>query len=92
MAEEGKLPKRQFLRFTSPVRTPYPENDRVNARWYPAPVEKMAGKPKQALVVMPQWNADAFSHNALCSAFNRFGGLGAAPEQALPRHSPPRGT
>ena len=22
---------------------------------------------------MPQWNADAFSHNALCSLFNRFG-------------------
>ncbi len=73
MAEEGKLPKRQFLRFTSPVRTPYPENDRVNARWYPAPPDKAAGKPKQAIVVMPQWNADAFSHNALCSAFNRFG-------------------
>ncbi|HEV2273921.1 MAG TPA: abhydrolase domain-containing 18 [Acidobacteriaceae bacterium] len=72
-AAEGKLPKAQFLRFTSPVRTPYPENDRVNARWYPAPPEKMAGKPRQAIIVMPQWNADAFSHNALCSAFNRFG-------------------
>jgi hypothetical protein len=63
----------QFLRFTSPVRTPYPENDLVNARWYPAPEEKMAGKPKQAIIVMPQWNADAFSHNALCALFNRFG-------------------
>ena len=73
MAEDGKLTKAQFLRFTSPVRTPYPENDRVNARWYPAPPEKMAGKPKQAIVVMPHWNADAFSHNALCSAFSRFG-------------------
>jgi len=61
------------LRFTSAVRTPYPENDLVNARWYPAPAEKMAGKPKQAMVVMPQWNADAFRHNALCSLFNRFG-------------------
>ena len=73
MAEEGKLERAPFLRFTSPVRTPYPENDRVNARWYPAPAEKQAGKPKQAIVVMPQWNADAFSHNALCSLFNRFG-------------------
>lgn len=72
-AKEGKLPKARFLRFTSPVRTPYPENDRVNARWYPAPEEKMQGKPKQAIVVMPQWNADAFSHNVLCSLFNRFG-------------------
>ncbi len=72
-AAEGKLEKAQFLRFTSPVRSPYPENDLVNARWYPAPAEKQAGKPKQAIVVMPQWNADAFSHNALCSLFNRFG-------------------
>ncbi len=72
-AAEGKLPPAQFLRFTSPVRTPYPENDFVNARWYPAPAEKMQGKPKRAMIVMPQWNADAFSHNALCSLFNRFG-------------------
>jgi len=73
MAEKGELDSAQFLRFTSPVRTPYPENDLVNARWYPAPTEKQIGKPKQAIIVMPQWNADAFSHNALCSLFNRFG-------------------
>ncbi len=70
---EGKLKKAKFLRFTSPVRTPYPENDQVNARWYPAPDERMRGKPRQAMLVMPQWNADAFSHNSLCSLFNRFG-------------------
>lgn len=72
-AADGQLTRAQFLRFTSPIRTPYPENDRVNARWYPAPEEKMIGKPKRAMIVMPQWNADAFSHNALCSLFNRFG-------------------
>ena len=72
-AAEGKLKPAQFLRFTSPIRTPYPENDLVNARWYPAPEEKMQGKPKRAMIVMPQWNADAFSHNALCALFNRFG-------------------
>lgn len=72
-AERGKLPPVQFLRFSSPVRTIHPENDQVNARWYPAPAQKQAGKPKQAIIVMPQWNADAFSHNALCSLFNRFG-------------------
>jgi hypothetical protein len=73
LAKDGKLEGAQFLRFTSPVRTPYPENDQANARWYPAPAERMAGKPKRAMIVMPQWNADAFSHNALCSLFNRFG-------------------
>jgi hypothetical protein len=72
-AASGKLASAQFLRFTSPVRTPYPENDRVNARWYPAHLGNAQGKPRQAMIVMPQWNADAFSHNALCSLFNRFG-------------------
>ena len=69
----GQDGKAQFLRFTSPERTPYPENDLVNARWYPAPAHKDPKRPKQAIVVLPQWNADAFSHNALCRIFNRFG-------------------
>jgi hypothetical protein len=73
LAEEGKLKKARFLRFTSPVRTPYPENDQANARWYEASRERMQGKPRRAMIVMPQWNADGFSHNVLCSLFNRFG-------------------
>ena len=71
-AEVGELRKAPFLRFTSAVRTPHPENDEVNARWYPAE-HKDKSKPRQAMIVMPQWNADAFSHNALCELFNRFG-------------------
>jgi len=73
LAAEGRLPQARFLRFTSPERTPYAENDLVNARWYPADPKKQAGKPKQAIVILPQWNADAFSHNALASIFNRMG-------------------
>jgi hypothetical protein len=72
-AVDGTLPRAQFLRFTSPERTPYPENDLVNARWYPAPAHKDPKRPKQAIVVLPQWNADAFSHNSLCAIFNRMG-------------------
>ena len=86
-AAEGKIPKAQFLRFTSPERTPYPENDLVNARWYPAhhpgdedlspgtpkPEHKDPRRPKQAIVVLPQWNADGFSHNSLCTIFNKMG-------------------
>ena len=77
-AAAGELAEAEFLRFTSPVRTPHPENDQVNARWYPASAAQQAkfrklGKPPQALIVMPQWNADAFSHNALCEIFNKFG-------------------
>ena len=35
--------------------------------------ERLGRRPKQAMIVMPQWNADAFSHNVLCEMFNRFG-------------------
>ena len=70
---DGNAQKAQFLRFSSPERTPYPENDLVNARWYPAPEHKDPARPRQAIVVLPQWNADAFSHNALCAVFNRMG-------------------
>ena len=72
-AAEGRLNPAQFLRFTSPERTSYPENDLVNARWYPAPAHKDRARPRQAIIVLPQWNADAFSHNALCAIFNRMG-------------------
>lgn len=76
-ADAGELDKAQFLRFTSAVRTRYPENDQMNARWYPAPERRAgAGRPpklKQAILVLPQWNSDAISHNVLCSLFNRFG-------------------
>jgi hypothetical protein len=72
-AAEGKIPPAQFLRFTSPERTPYPQNDLVNARWFPAPAHKDPRRPKQAIVVLPQWNADGFSHNSLCTIFNRMG-------------------
>ncbi len=72
-AENGEIERAQFLRFTSPERTPHPENDLVNARWFPAPAHKDPTRPKQAIVILPQWNADAFSHNALASLFNRMG-------------------
>ena len=75
-AEAGELRRAPFLRFSSPVRTPYPENDTVNARWYAAePKRRKDGSvaPKQAMIVLPQWNADAFSHNAFGDIFARFG-------------------
>ena len=72
-AANGQMKPACFLRFTSPERTPYPGNDLVNARWYPAPEHRDPARPKQAIVVLPQWNADGFSHNALCAAFNRMG-------------------
>jgi dienelactone hydrolase len=55
-----------FLRFTSPVRTPFPENNLVNARWFPA-------RGKRAIVLLPHWNSDALAYNSLCRVLNLLG-------------------
>ncbi|MGA3088919.1 MAG: abhydrolase domain-containing 18 [Terriglobales bacterium] len=55
-----------FLRFTSPVATPYPENNQVNARWFPA-------RGRRAVVVLPHWNSDALAYNSLCQVLNYMG-------------------
>ena len=55
-----------FLRFTSSVKTPYAENDRVNARWYPA-------RGRRAIVLLPHWNADALAYGSLCRVLNLLG-------------------
>ena len=56
------------LTFTSPVHSPYPENNTVHARWFPAPRDR-----GRALVVLPQWNSDAAGHTGLAKLLNRFG-------------------
>jgi dienelactone hydrolase len=56
----------EFLRFTSPVETPFPENNLVNARWFPA-------GGRRAVVVLPHWNSDALSYNSLCRVLNWMG-------------------
>ena len=55
-----------FLRFTSPVRSPFAENNLVNARWFPA-------RGKRAIVVLPHWNSDAIAYTSLCHALNFLG-------------------
>jgi hypothetical protein len=55
-----------FLRFTSPVRTPYPENNLVNARWFPA-------RGRRAVVLLPHWNSDAVAYTGLCRVLNWLG-------------------
>jgi dienelactone hydrolase len=67
----------EFLRFSSPVRSQFPENDLANARWFPA-------RGRRAVVVMPQWNSDAESHNTLCRGFNLLGI--AALRLSMPYH------
>jgi dienelactone hydrolase len=56
----------EFLRFTSPVATPFPENNLANARWFPA-------RGRRAVVLLPHWNSDALSYNSLCRVLNWMG-------------------
>jgi hypothetical protein len=57
------------LTFPSAVRTPHPENNIVHGRFFP---EASAQGRRRAVVVLPQWNADAEGHIGLCRLLNRF--------------------
>jgi dienelactone hydrolase len=59
------------LRFPSALETPQPENNTVHARWFPA--EAKAGRPRRAVLVLPQWNSDAGGHIGLARLFARVG-------------------
>jgi hypothetical protein len=56
-----------ILRFTSPVRTPYPENNIVHGQWFPAKASK------KAVVILPHWNAPGHGHNAICKGLQKLG-------------------
>ena len=59
------------LTWTSAVHTESPENNMARARFFPAKSE--GRKPKRAVVVLPQWNADPNSHVEACHIFNFLG-------------------
>jgi hypothetical protein len=56
-----------LLRFTSPVATPYPENNTVHGLWYPAK------NAKAAVIVLPHWNAQFGQHQGLCKGIQMLG-------------------
>lgn len=58
----------EWLEFSSPVLTPYPENNTVRARWFPA-----RNQGRKAVVVLPHWNSKLPQHNALCAGIQKFG-------------------
>lgn len=59
------------LLFTSPVNTPYPENNTVHGQWFAAGVKP--GRRRVAVVVLPHWNASATQHGALCRGIAKLG-------------------
>jgi len=66
LADKVKGTFADFLRFTSPVATPYSENNVANARWFPA-------RGRRAVVLLPHWNSDAVAYAGLCRVFNLLG-------------------
>lgn len=62
----------QWLRFTSPVESPYPENNLVEGRWFPM-LDGKENRLKRAIIVLPHWNSSANQHVALCESFQKLG-------------------
>jgi dienelactone hydrolase len=60
------------LTFASALETPYAANNTVVARVFHPPSPR-PDAPRRAVVVLPQWNADAEGHVGLCQLFARFG-------------------
>lgn len=61
-----------YLKWTSAIKTPEPENNLVRARYFPARGKKVR-EPKSAVLVLPQWNAQPESHVEACRIFNFLG-------------------
>ncbi|MES1260427.1 MAG: alpha/beta hydrolase family protein [Acidobacteriota bacterium] len=59
------------VRFSSAVETPYPENNVVHARYFPASARWKRGK--KAVVLLPHWNSSAGQHVALCKGIAELG-------------------
>lgn len=71
------------LRFPSALITPHPPNNIVTARWFP-PARRASQSRRRAVLVLPQWNADANGHIGLSRLFARCGI--AALRMSLPYH------
>jgi len=72
----------RIVRFTSPVHSPYPENNVVHAQWFPA---KTHSATKKAVVLLPHWNAPGDGHNALSRGFIEVRYIDATHQLAVSR-------
>ncbi|HZI61259.1 MAG TPA: hypothetical protein VFD62_11120 [Pyrinomonadaceae bacterium] len=60
------------LTWTSAIHTPSAENNLAHGRFFPAK-NKNGSRPRDAVVVLPQWNAQPESHVEACRIFNFIG-------------------
>ncbi len=70
-----------WLSFPSAITTPHSENNVARARYFP---DRSPRGRRRAVLVLPQWNADAEGHVGLCQLLNRFGV--SALRLSLPYH------
>src|SRR5579884_1142331 len=61
-----------LLTFSSPVETPWSENNKVHAQWFPAAPRK-GRRSRRAVVVLPHWNAPAGAHIGLAKGISKLG-------------------
>src|SRR5262249_4094555 len=85
-----------WVSFSSPLPSPYPENNTVHARYFPVMTTERGGRAGdsesadvrkargRAVLGLPPWNADVDGHVAVCRLLNRVGI--AALRLSLPYH------
>jgi hypothetical protein len=65
------------LTYPTALESPFPENNLVHARWFPAQRQSRDGAKadgaRPAVVVLPNWNAQPDSHVGICRVLSRFG-------------------
>jgi hypothetical protein len=72
------------LTFASSRQTPHAENNTVYARYFPGRPGRGGQRPRRAVVVLPQWNADSNGHIGLARLISRTGV--SALRLSLPYH------
>ena len=80
-------PGERMITFTSAITTPHPENNTVYMRYFPAgskPRGNGEARPRRAVVVMAQWNADEGGHVGVCRLMASLGI--SAVRLSLPYH------
>jgi hypothetical protein len=80
-------PGERMITFTSAITTPHPENNTVYLRYFPAASKRRGNgeaRPRRAVVVMAQWNADEGGHVGVCRLMASLGI--SAVRLSLPYH------
>jgi hypothetical protein len=77
-------PSGDVVLFPSALTTPHVENNTVRCRYFPAQSTRGNGRSRAAVIVLPQWNADAGGHVGLCRLL-AWNGLSAL-RLSLPYH------